>query len=64
MRLLFFYRALISAGFDLVEQDAARPAELRGGAEIVEAGGGIGDLVENESVMAPGTCCDQFSHRL
>ena len=58
VRLLFLDSALIGAGFDLVEQDIARPAELRGGAQVVEAGGGVGHLVKNESMMAPGNLRD------
>jgi hypothetical protein len=37
---LLRHRPFISPGFDLVQQDVARPAESGGGAEVVKAGGG------------------------
>ena len=51
MRLAFGQGALICSGFDLVEQDVARPAELGGGAEIVQAG------VENQISYLKSICC-------
>ena len=64
MRLLFLDGALVGAGFDLVEQNAAGPAELRGGAEIVEAGGWVGERGKQIGVMSPRNRHDQFSHSL
>ena len=44
--LLLRHRPFVGAGLDLVEQDIARPAEAGGGAEVVEAGGGVGELCQ------------------
>jgi len=56
-------RALVGAGLDLVEQDVARPPEAGGGMEIPEAGRGIGNLVENDQVLAPWDFCDELSQK-
>jgi len=45
VRLLFGDGTLVSAGLDLIKQDIPRPAEARGGAEIPEAGGWVGEFV-------------------
>ena len=55
--------ALIGTGLDLVEQDIARPAETGGGAEIPQPGGGFGELVEDQEVLAPGDFRDQQSQK-
>ena len=62
VRLLLRHRPFIRTGLDLVEQDIPRPAELGGGAEVVKAGGGVGEFGQNVCVMAPWNCGDQFSH--
>lgn len=40
------------------------PPELRGGAEVVEAGGGVGESAQQKHMMAPRDSSDQFSHSL
>ena len=60
VRLLFLHGALVGAGLDLVEQDTARPAKLRRGAQVEKAGGGVSDLVENQKVMTPRNLCDKL----
>ena len=64
VRLLFLDGALVGAGFDLVEQDTARPAKLRRGAQVVKAGGGVVYLVENQPVMTPRNLCDKLPQKL
>ena len=54
MCLLFRHRPLIGPGLDLVKENIARPAELGGGAEVVETGGRVGELVEDQQVLPPG----------
>ena len=66
--------AFVSAGLDLVEQDIARPAEAGGGAEIPEAGGGVGELASGlqrvvprellRQAVAEMLVSQQFGHRL
>src|SRR5262249_6123286 len=53
VRLFLRARPLISGGLDLVQQDVARPAELRGGLEVVKPGGGSFDLFQQFQVMTP-----------
>ena len=64
MRLLFGDGAFVGTGLDLIEQDIARPAEAGGGAEIPEAGGGGGELVQDEEVLAPGNLCNKLLQKL
>ena len=56
-------RALVGAGLDLVQQDVARPPQAGGGMEIPEAGHRIGDLIENDQVLAPWDFCDELSQK-
>jgi len=55
---------LESPGLDLVEQDVAGTAEPRGGAEVVEAGGGGFDLLDDLDVVPPRDCGQQFLNKL
>ncbi|OQB96671.1 MAG: hypothetical protein BWX86_00635 [Verrucomicrobia bacterium ADurb.Bin122] len=60
----FRERALVGAGFDLVEQYGTAPAEASRGLEVIETGSGVFGLVENEQVMAPGDFCDKLPQKL
>ena len=64
MGLALLHRPLEGSRFDLVEQDIAAPAQLRGGLEVVEAGGGIGRLFQQKHMMSPRDRTDQISHSL
>ncbi len=61
--LLLGDSAFVSPGLDLIQKDIARPAEPGGGAEVVQAGSGITQLVKNEQVLAPGNFCDKLSQK-
>lgn len=58
--LLLFHRPLIRARLDLGQQHAAAPAALRGGAQVVEPGGGVFHLVDQQEVVSPGNFCDKL----
>ena len=61
---LFRHGAFENTGFDLIEQDATAPAELGGGAEIVEAGGGVGKLIYDEPMVFPWNFCYKLPQKL
>lgn len=63
VRLLLPRRPFIRLRFDLVQQHAPAPAALRRGAEVVEPGSGIGELVQNQPVMAPRNFGDKLSQK-
>jgi hypothetical protein len=63
VRLFLRDGAFISSGLDLIEQDIARPAETGGGAEIPQTGGGGGELVEDQQVLALWDFCDKLSQK-
>jgi hypothetical protein len=62
--LLLRDRALVGTGLDLIEQHIARPAKAGGGSEIPEAGGRVGELVEDEAVMSPWNFCNKLLQKL
>ena len=62
--LLLRHRPFIRTGLDLVEQDVARPAELGRGAEVVEAGSGDGEFVQDQQILSPGDFCDKLSQKV
>ena len=63
MGFAFRQRALVGAGFDLVEQYGTAPAEAGRGLEVIETGSGVFGLVENEQVMPPGDFCDKLPQK-
>jgi hypothetical protein len=64
VRLFFGYRPFIGAGLDLIEQDMARPAELRGGPQVPKTGGRGRDLLHDLDVVPPRYGQEKFSHKL
>ena len=61
VRFLFRDGTFVGTGLDLIEQDITRPAEAGGGAEIPQPADGIGELVEDQQVLAPWNFRDKLS---
>jgi len=57
-----FALTLEKAAFDLVNQDVAAPAVLKGGVNVSLALDGILHVVENAEVMAPWNLCNKLLH--
>jgi hypothetical protein len=56
--LLLRHRTFIGAGLDLVQQHVPGPSKTGGGAEVIEAGGGLGEFVQDQQILSPGDFCD------
>ena len=54
VRFLFRDSSFVGLSFDLIEQNVATPAELRGSAQVVEPGGGVGNPCERIRMVTPG----------
>ena len=52
--------ALVGSGLDLIQEDIAAPAKAGGGPEVVEAGAGVGELLEDQKILSPGNSKEQF----
>lgn len=60
MGFLLLLGPLVGFGFDLIQEHAARPAELRRGAQVVQTSSRSLDLIEQLDVMAPGNSCNSL----
>ncbi|OGS05085.1 MAG: hypothetical protein A3G41_04955 [Elusimicrobia bacterium RIFCSPLOWO2_12_FULL_59_9] len=63
MDLFLCHRPFIGSGLDLIEKAIAGPAEPCGGVKVVEAGGRVGELIEDQQIVTPGNFCDKLSQK-